>query len=90
MHSKHKLRLLLVVMVASLSGCASIYEDGAIVKTTQPICIETIEDSRHCDIEARQAGTSAPHGEYRQQMLPIHLRDEVIEAELEDLRRKNK
>lgn len=52
-----------------------------------PVCSYTSDGILTCqDSHFWQAQKANPHFEYEQQLLPIHQRVEVIEAELEDLK----
>lgn len=70
----------------TLTGCTLSYDHAAQINTQQQPCLAVLTKKVNCENTPSTFDNIQPHSEASQQMLPIHLRDDVLMSELEDLR----
>lgn len=77
--------LLSALCLVALSGCTISYDHVTQTNTTQQPCVAVLTKKVNCENTPLAFDNIQPHSEVSQQMLPIHLRNDVLKSELEDL-----
>lgn len=71
------------------SGCASVDDSISQAKLDSKTCTKLMSQGIDCQNNELLGNAPLAHAEYHQQLLPIHQRDDILNAELEELEHKN-
>lgn len=78
--------LLVVVCFVILEGCTLSYDHVTQANVKPQPCVAVLTKKVNCENLPLTFDDIQPHSEVSQQMLPIHLRADVLMSELEDIR----
>ena len=78
--------VLAAACMLTLTGCTLSFDHAAQINTQQQPCVAVLTKKVNCENTPSAFDDIQPHSEFSQQMLPIHLRNDVLMSELEDLR----